>query len=114
MSAIRGDRRGGGASDYGLRQSENSDLVPRPDDTFQERLYCIRWRLPELDALLWAEQHERGGLAADRPVPDWVPLDRAINGLAALLDASDRTDLNALRARDWPAEAAMEQRSHSA
>jgi len=28
---------------YGLRMWEASDLVPRPDDVFQERLYCIRW-----------------------------------------------------------------------
>jgi adenine-specific DNA methylase len=27
----------------GLRPWENDDLVPRPDDVFQERLYCIRW-----------------------------------------------------------------------
>jgi len=27
----------------GLRMWENDDLVPRPDDVFQERLYCIRW-----------------------------------------------------------------------
>ncbi|AZI45269.1 DUF1156 domain-containing protein (plasmid) [Deinococcus psychrotolerans] len=27
----------------GLRQWENDDVVPRPDDVFQERLYCIRW-----------------------------------------------------------------------
>ena len=26
-----------------LRLWENDDLVPRPDDVFQERLYCIRW-----------------------------------------------------------------------
>jgi putative DNA methylase len=25
---------------------ENDDLVPRPDDIFQERLYCIRWVEP--------------------------------------------------------------------
>jgi len=104
ISAIRGDRRGGGASEYGLRQWENSDLVPRPGDTFQERLYCIRWRLPDLAALISAEQHERAGLAADRPVPDWVLFDRAIDGLAALLGASDRMDLAALRARDWLGE----------
>jgi len=29
--------------DSGLRLWENDDLVPRPDDVFQERLYCIRW-----------------------------------------------------------------------
>jgi adenine-specific DNA methylase len=27
----------------GLRLWENGDLVPRADDVFQERLYCIRW-----------------------------------------------------------------------
>jgi adenine-specific DNA methylase len=27
----------------GLRMWENSDVIPRPDDIFQERLYCIRW-----------------------------------------------------------------------
>jgi putative DNA methylase len=104
MSAIRGDRRGAAASDYGLRQWENADLAPRPDDTFQERLYCIRWRLPGLADLLWAEQHERADGPHARPVPEWVPLGRAITGLADLLDASDRLDLTKLRDRDWLAE----------
>jgi adenine-specific DNA methylase len=27
----------------GLRRWSNEDLVPRPEDVFQERLYCIRW-----------------------------------------------------------------------
>ena len=27
----------------GLRRWTNEDLVPRPEDVFQERLYCIRW-----------------------------------------------------------------------
>jgi len=27
----------------GLRRWSNDDLVPRPSDVFQERLYCIRW-----------------------------------------------------------------------
>lgn len=27
----------------GLRLWENEDVVPRPDDVFQERLYCVRW-----------------------------------------------------------------------
>lgn len=31
----------------GLRLWENHDVVPRPDDVFQERLYCIRWLDPE-------------------------------------------------------------------
>jgi len=31
----------------GLRLWENKDFVPKPDDVFQERLYCIRWVDPE-------------------------------------------------------------------
>ena len=27
----------------GLRRWSNKDVVPQPDDVFQERLYCIRW-----------------------------------------------------------------------
>ncbi len=43
ISTIRGDRRINGEPVYGLRQWENEDIVPRPDDVFQERLYCIRY-----------------------------------------------------------------------
>lgn len=43
MTMIRGDRRSVNGREYGLRLWENDDLVPRPDDVFQERLYCIRW-----------------------------------------------------------------------
>jgi adenine-specific DNA methylase len=39
IQMIRGDRK----ETWGLRLWENTDLVPRPDDVFQERLYCIRW-----------------------------------------------------------------------
>src|SRR5262249_18511766 len=39
IRAIRGDRLGSNA----LRHWDKSDVIPRPDDTFQERLYCIRW-----------------------------------------------------------------------
>ena len=49
MAAIRGDQRGGGGRGYGLRQWTNDDLVPRPVDVFQERLYCVRWRSPGND-----------------------------------------------------------------
>ena len=90
MTAIRGDRRGDGGRGHGLRQWENDDLVPRPDDVFQERLYCVRWRLPSLAALLWAEQRARavcrleddaGGTPVTRggtPVPEH--LDSRVRG----------------------------------
>jgi putative DNA methylase len=45
ISVIRGDRGG----EYGLRMWENDDIVPRSDDVFQERLYCIRWVETYLD-----------------------------------------------------------------
>ena len=43
ISSLRGDKTIAGETVYGLRLWENDDLVPRPDDTFQERLYCIRY-----------------------------------------------------------------------
>jgi adenine-specific DNA methylase len=33
-----------------LRPWENDDVAPRPDDVFQERLYCIRWVETYVDA----------------------------------------------------------------
>lgn len=33
----------------GLRLWENDDLVPRPNDVFQERLYCVRWIATRID-----------------------------------------------------------------
>ena len=104
MAALRGDRRDGGRGS-GLRRWENDDLAPRPDDVFGERLYCVRWRLPRLDALLRAEQDARAGRpGSPPPVPEQVGLDRAIAALAALSDAAGRREIAALRARDWPAE----------
>jgi len=43
IAMLRGDRRGGEGDQYGLRLWENDDIAPRPEDVFQERLYCIRW-----------------------------------------------------------------------
>jgi adenine-specific DNA methylase len=49
IAMLRGDRRTGEGAQYGLRRWENDDLVPRPEDVFQERLYCIRWVETYLD-----------------------------------------------------------------
>ena len=44
MKTIRGDYRDSdGNNRNGLRLWEKTDFVPRPDDIFQERLYCIQW-----------------------------------------------------------------------
>lgn len=44
ITSIRGDRRGeNGETIYGLRLWEKNEFIPREDDVFQERLYCIRY-----------------------------------------------------------------------
>lgn len=49
--------------DNGLRLWENEDFVPRPDDVFQERLYCVRWvccyqRKNSKGEVVWATKKE--------------------------------------------------------
>ncbi|MBN1569784.1 MAG: DUF1156 domain-containing protein [Acidobacteria bacterium] len=43
ITRLRGDRKGDNGTEYGLRPWENDDIVPRAEDVFQERLYCIRY-----------------------------------------------------------------------
>jgi len=44
IKTIRGDyRHSEGVNRNRLRWWETSDFIPRPDDIFQERLYCIQW-----------------------------------------------------------------------
>lgn len=44
ITALRKDRHyDDGAVEYGLRMWEAHEIVPRPDDIFQERLYCIKY-----------------------------------------------------------------------
>jgi len=44
ITSIRGDRKGeDGETVYGLRLWESDEFIPRKDDVFQERLYCIRY-----------------------------------------------------------------------
>ena len=106
MTAIRGDRRGDGGRGHGLRQWENDDLVPRPDDVFQERLYCVRWRLPSLAALLWMEQRSRAAYRLeddvgetpvsdqDTPLPEGLRRKGAVDGAPAMSEVV-RQDVHA-------------------
>jgi len=43
ISTIRGDYKEGNENKSRLRYWMKSDFIPRPDDIFQERLYCIQW-----------------------------------------------------------------------
>lgn len=43
LASIRGDYRANGVAANRLRRWEKSEIVPRPEDVFGERLYCIQW-----------------------------------------------------------------------
>lgn len=44
IAVLRKDRRKeDGTIEYGLRKWKADEFIPRPDDVFQERLYCIRY-----------------------------------------------------------------------
>lgn len=50
ITTIRKDRRNeDGTIEYGLRKWEAHEFIPRPDDVFQERLYCIRYERKYID-----------------------------------------------------------------
>lgn len=59
ITVIRKDRRNDdGTTAYGLRRWSSHEFVPRPEDVFQERLYCIRYEREYLD--------ERGNIKTER------------------------------------------------
>lgn len=48
ISTLRGDyRMGDGSHGNRLRMWEKADSIPRTDDIFQERLYCVQWMKPK-------------------------------------------------------------------
>lgn len=52
ITAIRRDRKlEDGTVEYGLRRWEAHEFLPRPDDVFQERLYCIRYERKYFDEM---------------------------------------------------------------
>ncbi|MGH2534502.1 MAG: anti-phage-associated DUF1156 domain-containing protein [Thermomicrobiales bacterium] len=71
----------------GLRRWENNDLVPRPEDIFQERLYCIRWVNPQTGERRYA-------------TPTTADLDREARVLSLLKE----------RFADWQAESCIPSR----
>ena len=81
----------------GLRRWDNNDIVPRPDDVFQERLYCIRWRLPKLSALLWEEKRANTGRVSET-------IRGEIDALLSFLTSDEQERLAVFRTRDWQAE----------
>jgi putative DNA methylase len=47
ISSLRGDYKVIEGNSNKLRLWEKTDFIPRPDDIFQERLYCILWMKPK-------------------------------------------------------------------
>ncbi len=88
----------------GLRRWTNDDVVPRPSDVFQERLYCIRWinkdgerRYAEPDAQDIAREHRVLELLMER-FADWQR-DGFIPSKAIPVDG-DKTE-EPIRTRGW-------------
>lgn len=77
IKTLRGDYRlADGATGNRLRRWEKTDFKPRPDDIFQERLYCIQWIKKEtLDAArqeTWFAAPTAADLARERKVEEIV------------------------------------------
>ena len=54
ISTLRGDyKKPDGTTGNRLRLWEKHDFKPRPDDIFQERLYCIQWMRPKKKGKGW-------------------------------------------------------------
>jgi putative DNA methylase len=47
INSIRGDYKKGKETKNKLRMWEKADFTPRPDDIYQERLYCVQWMRPK-------------------------------------------------------------------
>lgn len=68
------------------------------EDVLQERLYAIRWILPELHDLLNQEQRLRQKGSS----PEWLELiERMIHALMPFLTLEEQREVSELRARDW-------------
>jgi len=85
----------------GLRLWEKNDFIPRPGDLLQERLYCIRWRLPDLKKLLIEEQVLRSTRKHDSRLQ---VIDMLISGLRTFFTDWDWMTLDELRQHDWASE----------
>ena len=109
ISTLRGDyRKEDGSNGNRLRLWEKGDFAPRPDDIFQERLYCIQWMRPmrqrkgdeyEFRAVTGEDlERERivetliGDHLADWQARGWVPDMR--------IEPGDKTD-EPIRTRGW-------------
>jgi len=65
ISSLRNDKRGeNGTTVYGLRKWEKNEFLPRTDDIFQERLYCIKY-IDKFDTKTWEDVLKKPAPATD-------------------------------------------------
>lgn len=89
----------------GLRLWEAQEWKPRPEDVFQERLYCIRWTLPDFERLLAVEQILRANICPNYDSWDRETVAPAVDALVGLLTEADAAIVNQARMQDWSANA---------
>ena len=75
ISTIRGDYKVGRETKSNLRMWCKTDFIPRPDDIYQERLYCVQWIRPKLQGR--GDEYEfrsvtEADLAREQKVIDYV------------------------------------------
>jgi adenine-specific DNA methylase len=90
----------------GLRRWENDDLVPRADDVFHERLYCIKWRIPTLERLLCAEQVLHSGEAPPGLDLNLNQVQATLDIVLPLMSDEDRRYAKTARSLSWRLAAA--------
>jgi adenine-specific DNA methylase len=89
----------------GLRRWEKSDWKPRPDDVYQERLFCIRWILPDFERLIAIEQVLCAGIVAEYDGWNRAAISPAVNAQMTLLPQEDAAVIASVRNLDWAVKA---------
>ena len=65
ISSLRKDRKNSnGEMEYGLRKWEKNEFIPRKEDIFQERLYCIKY-IDKFEHKTWEEVLKKPAPATD-------------------------------------------------
>ena len=88
-----------------LRLWENDDLISKPDDVFQERLYCIRWCLPNLERLLCIEQILQDNDSEAYGGWTLVKARTAIDSLQQFVTNEASNQIAVAHVQMWPSEA---------
>jgi putative DNA methylase len=108
INTIRGDYKEDKENKNKLRMWEKSDFIPRPDDIFQERLYCVQWMKPKPNSTKFDYQFRPvtpDDLKREQIVIDYVQthlVDWQEKGFIpdSIIEAGTKTD-EPIRTRGW-------------